>query len=119
MASKHWRCLFPQHGLGKKHLRRIELVDWQRQIVSDHPGALLRGLIHSDGCRFIACERRGHRVRYAPRYVFSNLSDDIKNIFCEACDRLDIHWTRSNAKSISIYRLSSVARLDEFVGPKY
>lgn len=29
----------------------------------------------------------------APRYSFSNLSTDIKRIFCEACDQLDLHWT--------------------------
>ena len=25
---KHWPCLFPQHGPGRKHERRIALVDW-------------------------------------------------------------------------------------------
>jgi hypothetical protein len=45
---KHWPCLFPQHGPGKKHLRTIELVPWQREIAGKEPGRLLRGLIHSD-----------------------------------------------------------------------
>ncbi|GAA0392349.1 hypothetical protein GCM10009530_49560 [Microbispora corallina] len=26
--SKHWPCLFPQHGPGKKHERAIVLADW-------------------------------------------------------------------------------------------
>lgn len=26
--SKHWACLFPQHGLGMKHERKIELAPW-------------------------------------------------------------------------------------------
>jgi hypothetical protein len=26
---KHWPCLFPQHGPGRKHERRIALVPWQ------------------------------------------------------------------------------------------
>jgi len=26
--SKHWICLFPQHGPGRKHERRIELAGW-------------------------------------------------------------------------------------------
>lgn len=30
---------------------RIELADWQREIVSAHPGRFLRGLFNSDGCR--------------------------------------------------------------------
>jgi hypothetical protein len=51
--------------------------------------------------------------------VFANFSDDIKGIFCGACDTLDIHWTRPNLKDIAIYRLQSVMRLDKFVGPKY
>ena len=28
--SRHWPCLFPQHGQGRKHLRRIELQEWQQ-----------------------------------------------------------------------------------------
>ena len=27
-SSKHWPCLFPQHGPGRKHERRIELFPW-------------------------------------------------------------------------------------------
>ena len=50
---KHWPCLFPQHGAGPKHLRKIELADWQREIVERHPGEFLRGLFNSDGCRFV------------------------------------------------------------------
>jgi hypothetical protein len=119
MHSKQWILLFPQHGPGRKHLRPIRLEQWQLEIVQEHPGLLLRGLIHSDGCRIIARERKHGRVRYAPRYVFSNRSDDVKRIFCDACDLLGIRWTRPNAKDIAIYRLASVARMDEYVGPKY
>ena len=42
---------FPQHGPGRKHLRRIALVDWQTELTHREPEALIRGLIHSDGCR--------------------------------------------------------------------
>jgi hypothetical protein len=118
MCSKHWLSLFPQHGSGRKHLRPIHLADWQQRVLDEFPGALLRGLVHSDGCRIIACERQSGRVRYAPRYSFSNRSDDIKQIFCNACDALRIGWTRPNSKSVAIYRLASVATLDQFVGPK-
>jgi hypothetical protein len=48
---KHWPCLFPQHGPGPKHERRIDLVPWQADIVRIHAAPLLRGLIHSDGYR--------------------------------------------------------------------
>jgi hypothetical protein len=40
---KHWPCLFPQHGPGRKHLRKIELADWQAEIVAKYPEQLLRG----------------------------------------------------------------------------
>jgi hypothetical protein len=40
---KHWICLFPQHGPGRKHLRKIELRSWQRALVAAHPRALVRG----------------------------------------------------------------------------
>ena len=49
--SKAWPSLFPQHGAGRKHERRIALADWQQRIVEDEPEMFLRGLIHSDGCR--------------------------------------------------------------------
>ena len=49
--SKHWPCLFPQHGPGPKHTRPIVLERWQIEIVKADPRPFLRGLFHSDGCR--------------------------------------------------------------------
>jgi hypothetical protein len=118
LYSKHWPCLLPQHGKGKKHERRILLAPWQEKIIVRHRRRFLRGLIHSDGTRITATERKGSYVRKAPRYAFSNLSEDIKRLFCESCDALGIRWTRPSDRQIAIYRLGSVAVLDEFVGPK-
>jgi len=59
--SRHWPCLFPQHGPGKKHLRKIELAEWQQVIVERYPGEFARGLLHSDGCRTL--NRSGTRSR--------------------------------------------------------
>jgi len=42
---------FPQHGPGHKHHRCIALEDWQRELTQQHPGQLIRELLHSDGCR--------------------------------------------------------------------
>jgi hypothetical protein len=53
-----------------------------------------------------------------PRYQFSNRSDDIRALFCWACDLLGIEWRVMNAWNISVARRESVARLDEFIGPK-
>ena len=72
---KHWPCLFPQHGPGRKHERPIVLEDWQRAVIEAHPGAFLRGLFHSDGSRVRNWATRvvaGERKRYDyPRWQFS------------------------------------------------
>lgn len=116
---KHWPCLIPQHGPGRKHMRPIVLADWQEPIVRVHVELFLRGLIHSDGTRIIATERKASYVRRAPRYAFSNRSEDILGIFRAACEIAGVHCTRASQKQIAVYSKSAVARLDEFVGPKY
>lgn len=88
--SRHWPCFFPQHGPGMKHLRPIRLDPWQERIVDRHPGSLLRGLIHSDGCRVANVVRHPNKTYSYPRYFFSNRSADIREIFCEACDRIGV-----------------------------
>jgi hypothetical protein len=119
MYSRLWMYLFPQHAPGKKHQRSISLAPWQQHIVDTSPQQLLRGLIHSDGCRIVARERQANRIRYAPRYLFTNLSDDIRRLFCDTCDAFGVRWTRPDKKTVAVYRLDSVARLDDFIGPKY
>ena len=116
--SKHWPCLFPQHGAGPKHQRPIVLTDWQGHLAAAHPHELVRGLIHSDGCRFVNKVRAGGRRYEYPRYLFTNLSEDIRRIFCEACDAIGVEWRVMNPKTISVARRDSVAKLDTFVGPK-
>lgn len=112
--SKSWPCLFPQHGAGRKHERAIELADWQVALVAQAPEQFLRGLIHSDGCRFENTGRGGWR---APRYSFCNRSEDILALFCWACELLDLHWTEAG-DTIYVSRVADVARMDEFIGPK-
>lgn len=119
---RHWPCLFPQHGPGRKHLRPIILEDWQRHIVEADPGAFLRGLFHSDGCRITNTTKRpvlgGTRVYCYPRWQFTNVSGDIRELCCWALETADIAWRRSNAKTISVSRREAVARLDSLIGPK-
>ena len=107
------RRVFPQHGPGRKHERPIVLADWQLELVEQHPGALLRGLIHSDGCRFV---NTGTNWVH-PRYSFSNRSADIRGIFGAACDRLGLGWTTA-PHTVYVSRKVDVAILDELVGPK-
>lgn len=112
----HWPCLFPQHGPGRKHQRPIVLAGWQRSIVGRYPRQLLRGLIHSDGCRVV---NRVWSGRYAyPRYLFTNTSRDILQIFRDACDRTGIPHRDSKPNTISIARRAGVEALDAFIGPK-
>jgi hypothetical protein len=121
--SKHWPCLFPQHGPGKKHMRTIELRPWQRIIVARNPGHLARGLFHSDGYRGMNRVRAhcadGDRWYTYPRYLFTNESGDILRLCGETLDQLGVAWRFSKRNTISVARREAVARLDEFVGPKY
>jgi hypothetical protein len=116
--SKQLVCLFPQHGLGPKHLRHIRLVDWQQRIVAREPQQFLRGLIHSDGCRFMNRVRISGKAYEYPRYNFTSASDDIRGLFTWTCDLLGIEWRRMNARNVSVARRDSVARMDGFIGPK-
>jgi hypothetical protein len=116
--SRAWPCLFPQHGAGMKHLREIKLAAWQQSLVEEYPEPLLRGLIHSDGCHSVNTIRHPKKTYVYPRYLFSNRSDDIRRIFCEACDRLDIQWRVMNRFNISVAQRESIALMDEFIGPK-
>jgi hypothetical protein len=121
--SRHWPCLFPQHGPGKKHLRKIELAEWQQVIIEQYPGEFARGLFHSDGCRALNRVRRrwGNCERWYeyPRYLFVNESADILFLCGQTLDRLGVEWRFSKPNTISVAKRDAVARLDEFVGPKY
>jgi hypothetical protein len=114
LSSKHWPCLLPQHGPGKKHTRRIALEPWQQALINRATEEFILGLIHSDGCRVVANDRGVMSVRYH----FSNRSEDILGLFTAALDALEIPWTRSSKYIVSIYRKAATARLDTFVGPK-
>lgn len=122
-SSRHWPCLFPQHGPGPKHLRMIAPEPWQQEIVTAFPGDFARGLFHSDGCRFTNRVRRqladGDRWYEYPRYMFTNESADIRALCGQALDRLGVAWRYSRRNTISVARRDAIARLDEFVGPKY
>jgi hypothetical protein len=118
-----WPEVFPQHGPGRKHERPIVLTDWQREIVAEHPDRFVRGLVHSDGCRTINRFKTklpsGRVAEYEyPRYFFSNLSADIRELFREACDALGVRTTLSNPRNVSVSHRKSVAILEEIVGPK-
>ncbi len=113
-----WIDLFPQHGPGRKHQRKIALADWQQEIVDRYPGPFLRGLIQTDGWRGVNRVRvKGKDYAYA-RYQFSNRSDDIRRLFTTACNRLGVKWRQWTRYHVSVAQRASVALLDTYVGPK-
>jgi hypothetical protein len=109
----HLACLFPQHGGGMKHNRDIVLEDWQTEILERQPWEFLRGLIRSDGCVFI---NRTGRYEYLS-YEFSNLSAQIRELFMDACDRVDVSY-RPYARYVRICQRPSVALMQQHVGGK-
>ena len=104
-------------------MRTIELQSWQRAIVRAAPGHFARGLFHSDGYRGINRVRarlaHGDQWYEYPRYLFTNESGDILRLCGETLDLLGVDWRFSRRNAISVARREAVARLDEFVGPKY
>jgi hypothetical protein len=107
-----WPWLFPQHGPGPKHARRIVLAPWQNEVVAWYPEEFMRGCIESDGCR----HRRIVNGKNYPAYSFCNKSEDILGLFTAVCDMLGVRWRRANAMIISIARRPDVARLDAMLG---
>ena len=122
VSWKHWPCLFPQHGPGRKHERPIRLEDWQRDVVREHPWDFLRGLFHSDGCRVNNWATRmvaGERKRYDyPRWQFTNESADIIGLCADALDLVGVRWRRSHRKTLSVSTRDGVRALDAHLGPK-
>lgn len=114
------QILFPQHGLGKKHLRSIILTDWQKSIIDYR--WLLKGLIMSDGSFYIT-KKDNHQ-----RYNFSNCSLDIMLIIEKCLNYFSIKYCRrisvsKNPKHADIYRLEvngkeSVKTLKSLIGTK-
>ncbi|MEU8462809.1 helix-turn-helix domain-containing protein [Streptomyces sp. NPDC029003] len=120
---KHLPCLFPQHGPGRKHDRRIVLESWQQEIVDAEPWAFIRGLIHSDGCRITNWTvRNGKRYEY-PRYFFTNKSDDIRKLCTDTLTKVGVRWTvlarGADPYNVSVARKACVALMDLHVGAKY
>jgi hypothetical protein len=122
VSWKHWPCLFPQHGPGRKHDRSLAMAPWQREIVDAHPADFVRGLFHSDGCRVNNWATRlvdGEKKRYDyPRWQFVNESADIMRWCGEALDLVEIPWRQTSRRTLSVSTRAGVARLDKLIGPK-
>jgi hypothetical protein len=122
VSWRHWPCLIPQHGPGRKHERPIVLEPWQHALVEEYPGPFLRGLFHSDGARVDNWARRlvagaPKTYRY-PRWQFCNASEDILGLCTATLDLVGIEWRRSTKRVVSVSKREAVARLDALIGPK-
>ena len=99
------------------------LRSWQERIALERvPKLLLRGLIHSDGCRctnrVVRRTKAGLKRYEYPRYTFKNESGHIRGIFIEVCETVGAEWRWDGRTQISIARRRSIALLDSIVGPK-
>lgn len=124
LYCSHLPCLFPQHGPGMKHQRRIILEPWQQDIVDAAPWPFIRGCIRTDGCSFINRTDIHRPVPYEYlSYQFGNRSKDIIDLFVESCARVGV-FTRVNRNrnrdlwDVRINRRDSVANMLERVGVK-
>lgn len=109
----HLGCLFPQHGPGKKHDRRIRLEPWQEALVAAAPWSFLKGCIRSDGCAFI---NRTGPYEYLS-YEFANHSSDILALFVATCTSLGLRPCHYQRRA-RLNRRPDVALLLEHVGVK-
>lgn len=111
--DKYLLHYFPQHGLGKKHERLIELSEFQLKYI-DYQN-LMRGLFISDGSYYLANKKY-------ERFNFTNKSLDIINIFRDCLNHFDIsHGFRVKPNGIyivEIQRKSEVAKMKNLVGIK-
>lgn len=122
--SKQLKDIFPQHGEGPKHLRPIKLESWQQDIVNKFPKDFLRGLIHSDGSRYVAKQGKYEQIRYC----FTNASTDIIALYCAALERIGITYSLSkkairdkmkhHSYNVFVQRKTYVEFLESFIGPK-
>lgn len=79
---------------------------------------LIRGLIHSDGCRALNRVTSKGRTYTYPRYFFANESRDILAIMGWALDLVGASWRYNRPNSISVAQRASVAVLEEHIGAK-
>lgn len=111
---------FPQHDIGKKHEREIMLLPWQENIINLYPHDFIKGLFHSDGCRFIS----NNRIIYQ----FTNCSIDIINLYSNILNKLNIeHRVRkktmgkknvTQAYNVFVNKKIYIPIMESFLGPK-
>jgi len=88
------------------------MVEWQTRMSQKH--------LSERTCGFESRFRHPKVCRYHDRGRFaSDLTTNQPRSWKEQLDRLGVAWRFSKPTTISVARREAVARLDEFVGPKY
>lgn len=83
--------IFPQIGAGKKHDRDVSLAPWQKENIEHKELAL--GLFHSDGSYYNSKTTSIYgKVYNRYFYSFTNVSQDINEIYKECLDSLGIEY---------------------------
>lgn len=112
-CNKLLGILFPQHGVGKKHTRIIELSEWQLSFVNDI--YLCQGLFFSDGCYYF------DKANSKWMYSFTNKSSGIVEILRWSLDRLGIRSNirdKGDSQILTVKHRSDVSRLHDMIGDK-
>ena len=114
--SNDWVLFFPFYRPGKKHTYKIDLEEWQKNIVIDYPRDFWLGLYHSDGSRYT---NMGKYISYN----FTQKSKNIFGMFMWACDLVGVECTAHFRKQgecnvANVYQHRSTELLDIFAGPK-
>jgi DNA-binding transcriptional regulator WhiA len=111
--DKNLPLYFPQHAAGKKHNRKIELVDYQRENLDYKE--FLKGLWVTDGSFYKTA--RGYEA-----YNFTNKSTDIIALFEECLNNFGIKYRKRMKKNevwiVEITKKSEVVKMKEIVGMK-
>ena len=79
--------LFPQHGRGAKHTRKLNFADWQLKIIEEFPREFVKGCIESDGSIYI---QTIGKYTYK-KYTFTNKSEDIIDLFLQTLGLIGIN----------------------------
>ncbi|MER5734204.1 hypothetical protein ABT117_00825 [Streptomyces sp. NPDC002262] len=133
-------CLHEDHkARGEAHVRPNDCPRCLPREFDHHAYAYLPGLYLGDG-HIVSKPRQHHlsifcgdgwpgligggRKRYEyPRYLFTNISDDIRLLCTDTLDGLGVEWTHCTRAGrpydISVARKASVALMDAHVGPKH
>lgn len=114
-AAKNLINIFPQHGPGKKSDRRIKIKNWQKNIIKLYPKQFIKGLIDSDGCRYLD----NNYIRYS----FINKSFDIIKIFeyyIKLCgvSSIYIRQRKDGIYVALVHKKHDVQLLESFIGIK-